>query len=280
MLARRLPSIMPPLEPEEALEVARVHSVAGLLVRGQGLPRRPFRAPHHSVSYAGLAGGGSPLRPGEISLAHRGVLFLDELPEYRRDVLEVLRQPMEEGWVRLARAGGAVRFPAQFLLVASMNPCPCGFLGDGSDRCRCDEGSIARYRGRVSGPLLDRVDLRVETAMPAVDRFREVESENESSAAVAARVARARRVQSDRLRHDPGVFTNAQLNTEQMRTWCRPTDRAIRMLRGWAEREGTSARGYDRVLRVARTIADLDGRSQIDAVHAGEALQYRLGSPR
>jgi magnesium chelatase family protein len=283
MLARRLPGILPPMGVRERIEVARIHSVAGLLVDGEVPTERPFRSPHHSISYAGLVGGGAPLRPGEISLAHHGVLFLDELPEYRRNTLEVLRQPMEEGAVTLARAHGAVRFPARVLLVAAMNPCPCGYLGDGSDRCVCDPATVARYRGRVSGPLLDRIDLRVDVApLPLHELHRTprgsaggvVES---GTAEVAERVRRARALQLERLGGVASSAANAHMRPSDLARWCRPTPEASRLLRRAAERSCLSARGYDRVLRVARTIADLDGANVLGPRHVAEALQFRLG---
>ena len=224
MLARRLPGVLPPLGLEEALEVTRVHSVAGGLPPGVPLlTLRPFRAPHHTVSDAGLVGGGTPLRPGEVSLAHHGVLFLDELPEFRRHVLEVLRQPLEDGYVSLARARSSTRYPSRFMLVAAMNPCPCGYQGDGTERCTCDPGAVLRYRGRISGPLLDRIDLHVE--VPPVP-FRELSGEpvGEGSAAVRERVVGAREIQRRRFAGEPGVYANGQMGPGQMRRHCRAAD--------------------------------------------------------
>ncbi|MDA0328930.1 MAG: YifB family Mg chelatase-like AAA ATPase [Gemmatimonadetes bacterium] len=274
MLARCVPGILPRLEVGEAMEVTRVHSVAGLLGDGPLVNRRPFRAPHHSVSYAGLVGGGTPLRPGEISLAHHGVLFLDELPEFRRSVLEVLRQPLEEGSVTLCRARGSAVFPARFLLVAAMNPCPCGYRGDGSDRCLCDSSALARYRGRVSGPLTDRIDLHVEVPAVSIEELHD-SSAGESSADVAHRVRRARRIQTERLAGVTGRYANAHLTTQDLRRWCGRSRAVTALLHRAVERAGLSARGHDRLLRVARTIADLAGESEIREEHAAEALHYR-----
>ena len=275
MIARRLPGVLPPLTVEEALEATRVHSVAGHLRGGCALvTERPFRAPHHTVSDAGLIGGGTPLRPGEISLAHHGVLFLDELAEYRRNVLEVLRQPLEEGVVRLSRARGSVRFPARFLLVAAMNPCPCGYWGDGTDRCLCDPVAVQRYQGRVSGPLLDRIDIHLH--VPAVP-FESLDGDDEgvSSAEVRRRVARARRLQEERFADAPGVFANGHMRPADLRRWCRPSARVAAMLRGAVDRTGLSARAYHRILKVARTVADLAGSEEIRVAHAAEAVHYR-----
>jgi magnesium chelatase family protein len=275
MLARRLPGILPPLTLEEALELTRVHSVAGRLASGAGLvAARPFRAPHHTVSDAGLVGGGSPARPGEVSLAHNGVLFLDELPEFRRHVLEVLRQPLEDGFVTVSRVHTSVRYPSRFMLVAAMNPCPCGHHGDGSDRCACEPAAVARYRGRISGPLLDRIDLHVH--VPTVP-FRQLEggAAGEASAAVRARVVRAREAQLERFRLDVGVHANGQMGPAQIRRHCRVSPAVARMLQQALDRLGLSARAYHRMLKVARTLADLDGRDAIGPRHAAEAIQHR-----
>ena len=274
MLARRLPGILPPLTLEEALETTRVHSVAGLLRGGPLVTDRPFRAPHHSVSYAGLVGGGTPMRPGEVSLAHHGVLFLDELAEYSRNVLEVLRQPLEDGAVRLSRARGSVSFPARFLLVSAMNPCPCGYWGDGSDRCLCDPGQVVRYRGRVSGPLLDRIDLHVHVPPVPFDSLTAV-SGGVRSGEVRCRVERAREVQRARFGAGVGIHANGHMGPAEMRASCRPSAPVARLLQQAVDRLGLSARAYHRVLKVARTIADLDGRDAIAVGHAAEAVQYR-----
>ncbi len=274
MLARRLPGILPPLTLPEALEVTRVHSVAGLLPPGTALVRRrPFRAPHHTVSDAGMVGGGMPLRPGEVSLAHHGVLFLDELPEYRRNVLEALRQPLEGGEVHLSRVRGAERFPACFLLVGAMNPCSCGWWGDGSDRCRCEPGHVVRYRSRVSGPLVDRIDLQVEVPAVPFERLAD-ETRGEPTERVRERVARARRVQERRFAGYPGVYANAQMDVALLRRFARPPEGVARVLEA-AVHDGLSARAYHRVLKVARTLADLEGRERVTPDDALEALTYR-----
>lgn len=274
MLARRLPGILPPLSVGEALEVTRVHSVAGLLPTGEALVRaRPFRAPHHTVSDAGMVGGGSPIRPGEVSLAHRGVLFLDELPEYRRHVLEALRQPLEDGVVRIARAHGWEDFPARFLLVGAMNPCPCGFWGDGTDRCRCDPGLVVRYRSRVSGPLMDRLDLHVEVPAVPFQHLTDT-ARGDSSEDVAGRVRRARARQTERFRDVPGVFANAHMTPGMVRRWVRPPGEALDFLQVAVAR-GLSARAFHRVLKVARTVADLDDREDLVPADVLEALTYR-----
>lgn len=275
MLARRLPGILPPLVFREAMEVTRVHSVAGLLGGSTLVAARPFRSPHHSASYAGLIGGGIPLRPGEISLAHNGVLFLDELPEFRRNALEVLRQPMEDGFVTLSRAGGSTRFPSRFLLVAAMNPCPCGHHGDGSDRCLCDPGRVARYRGRVSGPLIDRIDLHVEVPPVPIDALG-ASTDGEASGPIRQRVHAARQIQTERFREATGLFANAHMGPAGLRRWCQPSPSVGRLLKDAVGRAGLSARAYDRVLRVARTIADLEGDEAIREEHVAEALQYRV----
>ncbi|HET8724699.1 MAG TPA: YifB family Mg chelatase-like AAA ATPase [Anaeromyxobacteraceae bacterium] len=268
MLARRLPGLLPRLDRDEALETTTVHSVAGLL-RDRGLlVERPFRAPHHSISDAGLVGGTSSPRPGEVSLAHRGVLFLDELPEFRRHVLEALRQPLEEGDVVLSRAGRTVRYPAEFQLVAAMNPCPCGFLGDPRRACLCGDEQMLRYRRRVSGPILDRIDLHVEVpAVPCEELARA--GGGEASGEVARRVAAARAVQARR------GTVNARLRGAALRRACALEPAAREVLGRAVARLALSARAHDRILRVARTIADLEGAERVHARHLLEAVQYR-----
>ena len=275
MLARRLPTILPPMDLEEALETTKIHSVAGLLAPGQSLSViRPFRAPHHTISDAGLIGGGSNPRPGEVSLAHGGVLFLDELPEFRKNVLEVLRQPLEDGHVTLSRAAVSLTYPARFILAAAMNPCPCGYHGDPTHACHCPPEAVERYLARISGPLLDRIDIHLE--VPAVN-YRDLSSEAavESSADIRARVEQARARQRERFRGRPGIHANAQMGARDLRRWCRVGDEVEGLLRSAITRLGLSARAYHRVLKLARTIADLDGAADLAPPHVREAIQYR-----
>jgi magnesium chelatase family protein len=275
MMARRMAGVLPPLAFEEALEVTSVHSVAGLLRSGVGLMvERPFRAPHHTISTAALVGGGSQPRPGEVSLAHHGVLFLDEMLEFTRSVLEVLRQPLEEGQVVIARAARTVRFPARFVLVGAMNPCPCGFAGDVDRECRCTPQQIAGYRARLSGPLRDRLDLTVEVPALPPEALGTAPA-GEASAPVRQRVAAARQLQRARYAGDE-IRTNAELTEALVGRFCQLDPKATQFLTLSARRLGLSARGYDRVRKVARTIADLDGGNEIAIDHVAEALQFRL----
>ena len=275
MMARRVAGILPPLTFDEALECTAIHSVAGTLPPGTGLlVDRPFRAPHHTVSNVALVGGGALPRPGEISLAHNGVLFLDEMPEFDRRVLEVLRQPLEEGRVTIARAARTAVFPARFVLVAAMNPCPCGFQGDDRRPCRCTPAQIAKYRGRLSGPLRDRIDLIVEVPAVPVTAIADGAA-GESSASVRERVCAARRLQQARY-GSGGPRTNADLLCRAVAQACRPDHAGRDLLRRAVEQIGLSARGYDRVLKVARTVADLGAAPRVGADHVAEALQYRL----
>ena len=287
MLAKRLPSILTPLEFDEALETTKIHSVAGVLDREQGLVRqRPFRSPHHTISDAGLIGGGMVPRPGEVSLAHNGLLFLDELPEFPRNVLEVLRQPLEDGTVTIARASMSLEFPARFMLAAAMNPCPCGYFNDKSRECMCTPPMIQRYVSKVSGPLLDRIDIHIE--VPAVE-YRELRGgqAGESSAMIRERVMRARATQRQRFGAAQertngtakgaarAVFANAQMSSRQIRIFCELDSEAERMLERAMQQQGLSARAHDRILKVARTVADLAGEPEIGVRHIAEAIQYR-----
>ena len=273
MLARRIPSILPPLSADEALEATAIHSVAGAL-KGSYVGQRPFRAPHHTISDAGLIGGGSHPVPGEVSLAHRGVLFLDELPEFRRNVLEVLRQPLEDGAVTIARTAGTLTFPARFMLVAAMNPCPCGFAGDPKRTCRCNEQAIRRYRSKVSGPLLDRIDLHVD--VPAVP-YEEISKQapGESSAIIRERVLKVRALQAQRYANYPGIRCNADLPAKLLHEVCTLEPAAEQILRSAMNELNFTARAYSRILRVARTIADMAGSPTIAKMHLFEAIQYR-----
>ena len=274
MMARRAAGILPSLTFEESLEVTAIHSVAGLLMAGSGLVRaRPFRAPHHTVSDVALVGGSSIPRPGEISLAHHGVLFLDEMPEFSRHALEVLRQPLEDGLVRVSRAQRTAVFPARFVLVGAMNPCPCGFLGDPRRACRCTPAQIDRYASRLSGPLRDRIDLTVAvTALPTIELASTGEAE--PTASIRARVERARAVQTAR-ESSAGTGTNARLAPRALRRICALDTRTERLLLDAAERLGLTARAFDRILRVSRTIADLRDAERVEFDDVAEALQYR-----
>jgi len=275
MLARRLPTILPALSLAEALESTKIHSVAGLLPVGESLLAvRPFRAPHHTISDAGLIGGGAWPRPGEVSLAHHGVLFLDELPEFRRNVLEVLRQPMEDGLVTLSRASTTLSFPARFMLAAAMNPCPCGYHGDPRRSCVCRSGDVQRYLARVSGPLLDRIDLHLEVPPVGAPDLAS-HAPGEPSASIRARVARARERQQERFAKRRGVFANAHMTPRDIRTCCRLSDQADALMRTAIQRLGLSARAYHRTLKIARTVADLAGAAAIEPAHVSEAIQYR-----
>ncbi|MBE5039012.1 YifB family Mg chelatase-like AAA ATPase [Ructibacterium gallinarum] len=275
MLAQRIPSILPDLRFEEALEVTKVHSIAGKLPQNQPMVlTRPFRSPHHTVSAAGLTGGGSMPRPGEISLAHHGVLFLDELPEFQKQALEILRQPLEDGMVTITRASGAYSYPCNIMLVASMNPCPCGYYGDPAHECNCSPAQIKRYLSRVSGPLLDRIDLQVEVRAVPYEELEQKSDAAETSAEIKKRVDRARELQHRRYQGS-GVYSNARLTPAMMEEFCALKPDGAALLKESYERLGLSARAHNRILKVARTIADLDGSECIEASHLAEAIQYR-----
>ena len=275
MIARRIPSILPPMSVEEALEVSKIHSVAGR-EKGGGMfvTSRPFRAPHHTVSSIGLLGGGTRPVPGEVSLAHRGVLFLDEFAEFPRAALEVLRQPLEDGHVTVSRAAAALDFPSRFMLVAAMNPCPCGYYNDPTRLCTCNQRQILKYQHRVSGPLLDRIDIQCGVCAVKLDDLDALKP-GESSAAIRARVVAARALQRERYRGQPGVFTNADAKSRDLKDVCRMDEKAARRLRAEFERHQFSARAYDRVLRVARTCADLKGHADVTDEDVYQAAGYR-----
>jgi magnesium chelatase family protein len=274
MIARRIPTILPPMTVGEAIETTKIFSVAGLLADDGLMTRRPFRSPHHSISDVALVGGGRIPRPGEVSLATHGVLFMDEFTEFRRSALEVLRQPLEDRVVTIARAHSSVTYPASFMLVAAMNPCPCGNLTDPKKECRCGARDIERYRRKISGPLLDRIDIHIEVP-PA--RYSEIvgEGSGETSGGIAERVAGARSAQATRFETHPGIFTNSQMTSRLVRRYCRLDAPSADLLKAATTRLGLSARSHSKVLKVARTIADLDGADTVEARHVAEAIQYR-----
>jgi magnesium chelatase family protein len=275
MLSKRIPTIIPPMSLEEAIDTTKIHSIAGLLDSEKSfVPIRPFRSPHHTISDIGLLGGGAFPNPGEVSLAHNGVLFLDELPEFKRSALEVMRQPIEDGKVTISRAAGSLTFPSEFMLVAAMNPCPCGYFGDLKRECRCGPVQVQRYRQRISGPLLDRIDLHIE--VPAVE-YRDVASERseEQSAAIRERIGRARAKQQQRFAKDAKTNCNARMATRHLKAHCKLTSDSNELIRVAMNELNLSARAYDRILKVSRTIADLDAAASIAPEHVSEAIQYR-----
>lgn len=275
MLAKSIVSILPPLSKKEALETSKIYSASGkLAINNQLLSQRPFRQPHHTLSAIAMIGGGSFPQPGEISLAHNGVLFLDELPEFNRSVIEVLRQPMEEGVVAIARAKMSVQFPARFMLMASMNPCPCGFYNHPQKECHCSPSSIQKYMHKISGPLLDRIDLHIEVSPVSYEDLRG-NDESDSSAAIAKRVQKARAIQFQRFALEQGVYNNAQMNSSQLKKFCSISPTAETLLKNAMEKFQLSARAFDRILKVSRSIADLEAKENIEIGHISEAIQYR-----
>lgn len=274
MLSKRLPSILPDMTWAESLEVTQIYSVLGMLPEDSPLvTQRPFRSPHHTVSNMGLTGGGTNPKPGEISMAHKGVLFLDELPEFKKDTLDLMRQPLEDGQVTIARVSGTVTYPAEFMLVCAMNPCKCGWYGDLSRRCTCSQNSVDAYRNRISGPMLDRIDIVIEVPAVKFDELRR-RAEAESSASIKERVNAARELQNKRFGQSSGLC-NARMGPAEIRKYCRLSDESAALLRRAFEVFGLTARSYDRILKVARTIADLAGSSEIQQNHIAEAIQYR-----
>jgi magnesium chelatase family protein len=275
MLSKRLPSILPELSIQEALETTKIHSVAGKLGKQTGLiQQRPFRSPHHTISDVALVGGGGNPQPGEISLAHNGVLFLDELPEFKRTVLEVMRQPLEDRVVTISRAKNTVEYPAGFMLIASMNPCPCGFYNHPEKQCVCGPGIVQKYLNKISGPLLDRIDLHVEvTPVPFTELSKAPASEKSKD--IKSRVIHARQIQKERFKNRTGMHSNAQLKTKDLQVYCKLNEAGSQLLKNAMEKLGLSARAYDRILKVARTIADIDHSEVIETQHVAEAIQYR-----
>ncbi|MDD2277994.1 MAG: YifB family Mg chelatase-like AAA ATPase [Bacteroidales bacterium] len=275
MLAKRLPTIIPPLTLREALETTKIHSVAGKIDRGTSLmTRRPFRSPHHTISDVALVGGGTYPQPGEISLAHNGVLFLDELPEFKRTVLEVMRQPLEDRVITISRAKFSVEYPASFMLVASMNPCPCGYYNHPDKDCVCSPGVVQKYLNKISGPLLDRIDIHVEVVPVPFDKLADAPP-SETSLSVRERVVKAREIQAERFIEWKGIYCNAQMSSKLIRKFCVLNEAGTALLKNAMERLGLSARAYDRILKVSRTIADLEGSESIKSEHVAEAIQYR-----
>ena len=275
MMAKRLPSILPPLSLAESLETTKIHSVAGKLNKNDSLiATRPFRSPHHTISQVAMVGGGSNPQPGEISLAHNGLLFLDELPEFNRSVLEVLRQPLEDRHISISRARYSLDYPASFMLVASMNPCPCGYYTHPTKPCVCNPGQVHRYLNRISGPLLDRIDIQIEIVPVPFEKMAE-QKPGESSAIIRERVIKARKIQEERFANHPGIYCNAQMESKLLQQYAVPDTQGLQLLRNAMSRLNLSARAYDRILKVARTIADLEGASSIKPHHLAEAIGYR-----
>ena len=274
MMARRIPSILPDLTFEEALETTKIHSIAGVLSRDIPLiTKRPFRSPHHTISSSSLVGGGKIPKPGEISLAHNGVLFLDELPEFNKNTLEVLRGPLEDGIINISRVNASLTYPCNFMFVASMNPCPCGYFGSKEKECTCSPNSIEKYMGKISGPLLDRIDIQIEVSPVKYQKLEE-EIPSENSETIKQRVNKARKIQQQRYK-EIGIYANSQLTPKLVNKYCKLDKESKEILKNAFERLGLSARAHGRILKVARTIADLDGKENIDSSHIAEAIQYR-----
>ena len=275
MMAKRLPSILPPLSLSESLETTQIHSIAGKLGKNMSLiSQRPFRAPHHTISQAALVGGGANPQPGEISLAHNGVLFADELPEFNRSVLEVLRQPLEDRNITISRAKYTIEYPCSFMFVASMNPCPCGYYNDPTHQCVCTPGQIQRYMNKISGPLLDRIDIQVEITPVPFEALSKAQA-GESSSSIRDRVVKARKTQEERFKLHPGIHCNAQMSSRMIHQYAEPDESGLNMLRTAMTRLNLSARAYDRILKVARTIADIEGSEHVLLPHLAEAISYR-----
>lgn len=275
MMAKRLPGILPPLSLGESLETTKIHSVAGKLSKNDSLIAiRPFRSPHHTISQVAMVGGGSNPQPGEISLAHNGLLFLDELPEFNRSVLEVLRQPLEDRHISISRAKYSLDYPASFMLVASMNPCPCGYYNHPTKACVCNPGQVHRYLNRISGPLLDRIDIQIEIVPVPFEKMSE-QAKSESSASIRERVIKARKIQEQRFANHPGIYCNAQMESQLLHQYAQPDEKGLALLRSAMSRLNLSARAYDRILKVSRTIADLEGSPSILPHHLAEAISYR-----
>jgi magnesium chelatase family protein len=273
MIAKRIPGILPPLEYEESIETTKIWSACGRAFSGGLIKERPFRSPHHTVSAAALAGGGSYPKPGEVSLAHNGVLFLDEFAEFRRDALEILRQPLEDKQITVSRAKNSFTFPASFMLVAAMNPCPCGNFGNPLKRCVCSPQQIQKYRNKISGPLLDRIDIHVEVPAVKISELTDIKA-SESSREIKGRVIKARKIQNERFKHLK-IFTNSQMNSKDIKKFCSAESKAFELLKNAIEKLNFSARSYDKILKIARTIADLDASETIKPAHISEAIQYR-----
>lgn len=274
MMAKRIPTILPDLSFEEALEITKIHSVAGVLPSNMPIiTTRPFRAPHHTLSSVSLVGGGKIPKPGEISLAHYGVLFLDELPEFNKQTLEVLRGPLEDGNITISRVNATLTYPSNFMLIASMNPCPCGYYGSKEKECTCSEQAITRYMGKISGPLLDRIDIHIEVT-PVKYQKLDSEEKTETSEEIRKRVNKARKIQFERYK-EYNIFSNAELTPKLIEKYCKLDKKGKQILQNAFDKLGLSARAYGRILKVARTIADLDGKEKIDVNHLAEAIQYR-----